>query len=417
MKALAKYKRLLTPGHAIAALVLVVVVYEGWGRIFEPGGTGSNVVLGLLIALAGIYLGATNLGPMLDDFIVPAPKRALQKRRRSAFELATDVGRALKDDAKKKKKRKLDDGKAAALTAKVTELEALAETGDLEALDAAIAETDKLVDAGFGHEKTSTAFLAQAKSLGVAFAVAVALRLFLVAPFQIPSGSMIPTLLIGDHLFVFRAMYGLQSPFGETPSYFARWAMPKAGDVVVFEAPPWVQRNAGDDWIKRVIALPGQRVKRIEQTVYVDDKPLTQTGSGEPMRYMDHDESVSGPGRWHESVGAYHQEDDQGVVHDTFTDLPPQTGDWPSNGEPRADAKGLSCTDSECTVKDGFVFVMGDNRDHSSDGRVWGAVPVDNLKGKALFIWVSVDGSEESVHVGKFTLPRFRWERLFRWIH
>ena len=87
------------------------------------------------------------------------------------------------------------------------------------------------------------------------------------------------------------------------------------------------------------------------------------------------------------------------------------------SGVPRPDMKGLSCTPDECTVKDGFVFVMGDNRDHSSDGRFWGAVPVDNIKGKALFIWVSVDGSEESVHAGKFTLPRFRWERLFRWIH
>ena len=86
---------------------------------------------------------------------------------------------------------------------------------------------------------------------------------------------------------------------------------------------------------------------------------------------------------------------------------------WPSpNIRPHA-LKGLTCAPDGCTVDEGHVFVMGDNRDSSNDGRVWGAVPIDYIKGRALFIWMSVDGSERSVELGRFTLPRSRWDRLF----
>lgn len=409
----ARMRALLTPGHAAAFVILLVVVYQAWGRVFVPGGTGSNVVLGLLVALAVIYLGTTNFGPSIDDIIQPKAKREARRRVRAAEELAEDIERAVKDDGKRKKTPRLTPESAAKLTASAADLRRIAATADASAIDKVMAEADKLVEESFGAEKASVAFFAQAKSLGFAFAVAVALRLFLVAPFQIPSGSMIPTLLIGDHLFVFRAMYGLQSPVGKTPSYLVRWSIPAPGDVVVFEAPPWVPRNAGEDWIKRVIAGPGQRVKRVGQTVYVDDKPYTLLGEGKMMRYMDFTELPGGRGSWDESVATYFQEEIPGRTHDTFVDMPPATADWPNPGEPRLDQQGLSCTSDECTVNEGHVFVMGDNRDHSSDGRFWGAVPVDNIKGKALFIWVSVDGSEESVSLGKFTLPRFRWDRLF----
>lgn len=419
----ARLRALLTPGHAVAFVILLVVVYQAWGRVFLPGGTGSNVVLGLLVALAALYLGTTNFGPWFDDVFAGTAGRHVRRLTRDARALVEEVGDFLKRARKGKSKPKLDDkqldvieGARTALADALHDVEKPAGKAPTEAqlahLTSKIAELEAVLQRELGNQTTGAAMFAQAKSLGFAFAVAVALRLFLVAPFQIPSGSMIPTLLIGDHLFVFRAMYGLQSPVGETPSYLVRWSIPKPGDVVVFEAPPWVPRNAGEDWIKRVIAGPGQRVKRVGQTVYVDDKPYTLLGEGKMMRYMDFTELGGGRGRWDESVATYFEEEIPGATHSTFVDMPPTTADWPNPGEPRVDQRGLSCTSEECTVKDGFVFVMGDNRDHSSDGRVWGAVPVDNIKGKALFIWVSVDGSGENLSLGKFTLPRFRWDRL-----
>ncbi|OGQ25774.1 MAG: signal peptidase I [Deltaproteobacteria bacterium RBG_16_71_12] len=282
---------------------------------------------------------------------------------------------------------------------------------ELAHLTAKIGELDKVIVMELGEAKAGAGVASQARSLAFAFAVAIALRLFLVAPFQIPSGSMIPTLLIGDHLFVFRASYGLQSPVGT--SYLVRWRDPTPGDIVVFEAPPWVGHNAGEDWIKRVVAGPGQRVKRVDKTVYVDGQPYTHGGDGAVERYMDFKERGGGGGTWEERSAFHHVEQLPGRPHSVFHDSDRPVQDWPNAMYPEPRQRGLVCTAAECTVQPGFVFVMGDNRDNSADGREWGAVPVDNVKGRALFIWVSVDGSADSVRLGKFTLPRFRWERIF----
>jgi signal peptidase I len=417
-----KYKRMLTPGHAIALVASAVVVYFAWGKVFVPGGTGSNVVLGLLLAIAALYLGMTNFGPKIDDLLA-GPRKHARRIVRDANELLEEVEEVLLRAKKGKLKPKIDEkqqdniaSSLAAFRQALSGVEAQEKPTEAEIahLMAKIGELEKVLQMELGDQKAG--FFMQARSLAIAFAVAAALRLFFVAPFQIPSGSMIPTLLIGDHLFVFRAMYGLQSPIGKEPSYLVRWSIPKPGDVVVFEAPPWVPKNAGEDWIKRVIAGPGQRVRREGTLVYVDDKPYTHSGDGKMTRYMDYTEVGPGRGHWDEEAAAYNQEDVAGHVHDVFHDLQPETSDWPNASLPASTQKGLSCTPQECTVKEGFVFVMGDNRDHSADGRMWGAVPVDNIKGKALFIWVSVDGSKNSVEIGQFTLPRFRWERVADWI-
>ena len=95
----------------------------------------------------------------------------------------------------------------------------------------------------------------------------------------------------------------------------------------------------------------------------------------------------------------------------------PTQENWPIPGAGAPQLNGLTCSDVDCRVDDGYIFVMGDNRDHSFDGRRWGAVPLANVRGRAIFTWMSVDGSERAVDLGRFTLPRFRWERLFRSIH
>ncbi len=434
-------KRLLTLGHAVAFVVVLTALYFAWGRVFSEGGTGSNVVLGLLLAIAVLWVGTNQLGPVVDELLVSGEKREQMRRRRGAWESAQILARATRRERRNKRTR-LTSADFAELDTAVADLQRAADGDpafvDVAALDALADRTRLITDRAFPPEKDG--FFAQLRSLSAAFAVALALRTFAVAPFQIPSGSMIPTLLIGDHLFVWRATYGLQIPsknglglfsflgavLPEAPFYFVRWKTPQPGDVVVFEAPPWVPANPGEDWIKRVVAGPGQQVRFENATLLVDGRRYEQVAAdgrigvdddGNPLgvmtRYLDYDERL---GRWYPTTANHKREkllgrDGRIVEHDIFNDLPPRTTQWPIPGAaPRL--PGLRCTDEACTVEDGFVFVMGDNRDRSSDGRMWGAVPVDNVKGKAIFIWVSVDGSENSVKLGRFTLPRFRFERL-----
>jgi signal peptidase I len=399
--------------------------------VFTPGGTGSNVVLGLLVACAGVYLVTVNLGPALDDALFAGADRKRQELLRYTEELTDEVEAALAR-ATKGKKPKVDADARARLAASLQELSAARDAAygpfvdaadkpkKVAALDAAKGAMEAALRTVFPDDDKA-GFFAQARSLGFAFAVALALRAFAVEPFQIPSGSMIPTLLVGDHLFVARAMYGLQVPFAKEPKYFLRWALPQPGDVVVFTAPPYVGDNAGEDWIKRVIAGPGQRVKMVDTVLHVDGKPYAHIGPngsrGEVTRYLDYDERG---GEWLGAVARKIVEDVAGRPHDVFLSEPTREN-WPTPTEPFRSrvqnigpAQGLTCSDEDCVVNPGHIFVMGDNRDHSSDGRRWGAVPVDNVKGRAMFIWMSVDGSERSVDLGRFTLPRFRWERLFQ---
>lgn len=415
-----KLKRILSPGRLIAFVLTLVLVYYAWGFVFTPGGTGSNVVLGLLLALAAVYLLTTNLGPYLDEtFFAKGNREALQLSR-YAEGLVDDVERALKRDAKKKrpvaneKARDALKERVAALKQALHDVEHPAGDGkptdaQVDHLRGAIDAVDKEVQAAYGNAQGGV--FTQLRSLGIAFAVALALRAFVVEPFQIPSSSMIPTLLIGDHLFVARFMYGLQMPFSKEPTYLVRWSVPKPGDVVVFVAPPHVGSNAGDDWIKRVIAGPGQRVRIVDTVLYVDDVPYEHVNTGPAEGYVDYNEGMR---RWtHESARPV-KERIGDEVHDIYISEPPQpiTVNWPAPNV--RGLTGLQCDEVECTVEPGYVFVMGDNRDQSSDGRRWGAVPIDNVKGQALFIWMSVDGSERSVDLGRFTLPSFRWERLFQ---
>ena len=208
---LRRFKRLLTLGHAVAAVVVLGGLYFAWAAVMPEGGTGSNVVLGLLVALVVLWMGTTSLGPHIDDLMVSKAKATLRQQRRAAFELARELELAGARERKNKKTRLTSDvferiGNA--VTALDLAAHGTADTDD--DVKAAVAAAEGLVDQVFPPTRES--IFTQARSLGAAFAIAIALRTFAVAPFQIPSGSMIPTLLIGDHLFVWRATYGLQIP-------------------------------------------------------------------------------------------------------------------------------------------------------------------------------------------------------------
>jgi signal peptidase I len=205
------------------------------------------------------------------------------------------------------------------------------------------------------------------ESLLIVLLIAFVVRSFVVAPFKIPSSSMVPTLDVGDYIFVLRYPYGLRIPFTNIqlmPS------PPKRGDVVVFNYP----KDRSIDFIKRVIGLPGDVIDYKNNKLYINGKqmPLTQLGT---RSYFMEDGSVDVSGLFRENL--------MGVKHDVLR-------------------KDFSIKDGEWKVPPGEYFMLGDNRNNSRDSRFWGFVPQSYLVGRAVIIWWSWDKEKDSV----------RWDRL-----
>ena len=195
--------------------------------------------------------------------------------------------------------------------------------------------------------------------------IVLLLRSFVVEPFRIPSGSMMPTLQVGDFILVSKFAYGLRLPV--LHSKFLDLGEPERGDVVVFRFP----QDESVDYIKRVVGLPGDQVYYRDKTLYVNGEPVEQVPFGE---YLTEDGRQTGLIAAVEKLG--------GREHEILVN--PRTGDWPR-----------SCRvlgDGPVTVPEGYYFVMGDNRDNSNDSRCWGFVAERNLVGKAFAIWMSWNG-------------------------
>jgi signal peptidase I len=180
-----------------------------------------------------------------------------------------------------------------------------------------------------------------AEAIIIAVVLALFIRTFVVQAFKIPSGSMKPTLLVGDHILVSKFIYGIKVPF--TDKIIIKLGTPKRGDVVVFKYP----LDTKKDYIKRVIGLPGDRIELINKQLFVNGRVTEDP---------------------HASYSVYGNLRNFGPV----------------------------------TVPAKHLFVMGDNRDESSDSRVWGFVPLSYLKGKAFLIYWSWDRRDFGV----------RWSRI-----
>ena len=194
-------------------------------------------------------------------------------------------------------------------------------------------------------------------------------RSFLVEPFKIPSGSMIPTLLVGDFILVNKFSYGIRLPVLNRK--VIGLGDPQRGDVMVFRYPA----DPSLDYIKRVVGLPGD-------TITYRDKRLSINGELVPVseapRYLDPDRRVYST-RLDETLGD--------VTHQILIDEGkpahvPRALAYPFRENCEYFGNGL-----RCTVPEGHYFVMGDNRDASSDSRVWGFVPDENIVGRAFFVW------------------------------
>lgn len=207
------------------------------------------------------------------------------------------------------------------------------------------------------------------EAIGIALTVALFLRFFLVEAFKIPSGSMVATLLVGDHIFVNKLSYrtelpydllGVELPMGGTTLF--EWGEPEPGDVIVFRYPV----DPSIDYIKRVVGVPGDRIEVRDNRLYRNNRPVPRSYV-ESYDWADHNCLGRQASRFREQIGERE-----------FDVLTTRGGGPLRNTAP-------------IEVKPGHVFVMGDNRDNSSDSRAWGQVPYDHIKGRAMFIWLSLD--------------------------
>jgi signal peptidase I len=202
------------------------------------------------------------------------------------------------------------------------------------------------------------------EAFAVALVIALIVRTLLLQAFRIPSSSMENTLLIGDHIFVNKVLYGYHIPF--TKGRVLSFSHPKRGDIVVFVFP----EDKSKDFIKRVVGVPGDTVEVRDKVVLINGEPQKEPYT----RFAD------------------------GAAIDTFArqrdNMPP------------------------VTVPPAKYFMMGDNRDRSYDSRFWGFVDEDALIGKALFIYFSIDLSRLDNWYEVWNYPRIiRWERIGHLLH
>ena len=197
------------------------------------------------------------------------------------------------------------------------------------------------------------------------------LRSFLFEPFKIPSGSMVPTLRVGDLILVNKFHYGIRLPVIDK-KIIANHDVER-GDVMVFRYPA----NPSQDYIKRVVGLPGDTVAYLNQKLFVNGQPVPEQAQN---NFYDDDAMVYRP-LFTEKLGAV----EHSILVDPARLLPPVPRlDYPFRENCQYSAEGVTCK-----VPAGHYFMMGDNRDNSEDSRFWGFVPDANIVGKAFFVWMN----------------------------
>ncbi len=197
------------------------------------------------------------------------------------------------------------------------------------------------------------------------------MRSFLVDPFRIPSGSLEPTLLVGDFVAVNKFAYGLRLPVLEKK--ILSLGEPKQGEIAVFRWPP----NPTYDYIKRVIGVPGDNISYHNKILTINGKEISRIF----VEYTTDESSGKAVAKYREEIN--------GVSHDIFI---------------RPD---LPAVDFNVRVPKGQYFMMGDNRDDSADSRYWGFVPDHFFRGKAFLVWMSWNSK----------MDRIRWSKIGRLIH
>ncbi|NTZ09951.1 signal peptidase I [Burkholderia metallica] len=196
-------------------------------------------------------------------------------------------------------------------------------------------------------------------------------RSFVVEPFKIPSGSMVPTLLVGDFILVNKFEYGLRLPVTNTK--ITQGSPLSRGDVVVFRYP----KDESVDYIKRVIGLPGDTVAYQDKQLTINGQPVPEA----PLPDFFDDERQNYAKQFEETIG-----NKKNAILNNPAVPPFVMGayDYPYRDNCTYNSRGVICK-----VPPGHYFMMGDNRDNSADSRYWGFVPDQNIVGRAFFIWMN----------------------------
>jgi signal peptidase I len=220
-------------------------------------------------------------------------------------------------------------------------------------------------------------WVAYSKSFFPVILAVFLLRSFLVEPFKIPSGSMIPTLLVGDFILVNKYTYGIRLPILNIK--IADISQPQRGDVMVFRFP----MDTSTDFIKRVIAIPGDKISYKNKQISINGHAIEMTSKGD-YDYVESGLNYIKAERYEERLGdSLHS-----ILVDPNRPVISLMGvkQFPFIGNCAYNVEGFTCT-----VPEKHYFMLGDNRDSSHDSRYWGFVPEQNIVGKAMLIWWNFD--------------------------
>jgi signal peptidase I len=300
-----------------------------------------------------------------------AQKAKLKKTRREAKDFLAEARRLAKRYGKRLPAEKLSQVQEG-----IAALDEAIRQDDVERLGAILKRLDALVEKHLGFARRSPA-VEYTLSIGKALAIALLLRLFVVEAFKIPSGSMIPSLLIGDHIFVNKLSYGVRLPVVNVLPF--HWGGYQRGEIIVFANPnddrqPFLDRR---DYIKRIVGLPGDTVEVKDEIIFVNGVAQSRTEAESHFPFFDR---LGDDGPWVAQEGELWKETMFGpdgkatVTHDVL----------------REAGKNHNPYEGPFKVPPDSLFMMGDNRDNSADGRAGGwYVPFDHVKGRALIIWLS----------------------------
>ncbi|MCB9229334.1 MAG: signal peptidase I [Deltaproteobacteria bacterium] len=222
------------------------------------------------------------------------------------------------------------------------------------------------------------------KSLGILAAIVLAIRWSIISPYYVPTSSMVPTIKEGDRLLALKLAYNLRLPFTDIILY--QWRNVERGDIIVFKYP----NDPKVDYVKRVVGLPGDRIRLRDDVLYVNDQPQLRVSYNHQREILQDIED-------NRELRVLFKENLDGKEHWTVNMKSElrhfSQSNWPETGR-------------SVTVPEDSVYVLGDNRDNSADSRVWGKVPLSNIQGKAIVVlwslWHPDDGRWFALRMDRF---------------